>query len=102
MTVEWIYAGLLLVLALVFDLVPGAKQWWEELPKEAKRWGWIVGCTLVPIVLWWLACYAGINVFGFIYACDQDGFIRILALAWGSYVLSQGGHGLAKLSGRAY
>lgn len=102
MTTEWIYAGLLFILSFVFDLVPGAKQWWEDLPKEAKRWGWLLGTLGLPIVLWLLYCYVGIGLFGFTYTCGQDGLMRMAALGFAAYWLSQGGHGLSKLSGRAY
>lgn len=102
MTAEVIYTGVQLILALVFDLVPGAKDWWERLPEEGKRWGWLLGSVGVPLALWALNCYAGIELFGFKYSCDQAGLIQMLILGWGGYWLAQGGHTVAKLSDRAY
>jgi hypothetical protein len=102
MSAEWIYAGLLFILSLVFDLVPVVKEWWEEQPTHIKRLGWLIGSFGLPLLLWVLNCYAAIELFGFTYVCDKDGLIQILKLGFAAYGLSQGGHSLAKLSGRTF
>lgn len=102
MTAEWIYAGLLLILSFIFDLLPGAKEWWEAQSEHVKRWGWLIGSLGVPIVLWALCCYVSVELFGFTYACDQGGLIRMVVLGFGAYTFSQGGHAVAKLTGKAY
>jgi hypothetical protein len=102
MTAEWIYAGVLVILSFIFDLVPGAKDWWEKQPEEIKRWGWLIGSAGVPMALWALACYGNLALFGFKYQCDGQGLLNMAVLGIGAYWLSQGGHSLAKLSDGAY
>lgn len=102
MSAEWIYAAVLFILSFVFDLVPGAKQWWENLPKEAKRWGWLIGSIGAPVFLWVLACYARLTLFGFNYQCDQQGLMNMLTLGLATYFFSQVSHGVSKKTGKAY
>ena len=102
MTAEWIYAGVLFGLSFVFDLVPGAKEWWEAQNEHAKRWGWLIGSIGTPVALWVVACYAGVSLFGFTYQCDQQGLMNMLGLGFAAYWLSEGGHAVSKKFGGAY
>jgi len=96
MTGEAIFAALSFVLSLAFDLMPGLKDKWEALPEDKKDLGWLVASLGVPIGLWALACYAGVELFGFTYQCDTNGFVLILEVGLVAYGLAQGTHKIAK------
>ena len=103
MTIGWILAAVAFLLALGFDLVPKMKEWWDPLPEMGKRWGWLVGCLVVPIVVWLAACYYPyLNLWGFEVGCDAPGFIDVLVVgftAFLSYWTGQVGHAFGKAAG---
>jgi len=91
MTPELILAVLTFIMSLVFDLFPGAKNWWEDLPKETKSWGWLIGCLTIPVGAWMLHCYLNLTIIGE-YDCSANGFVLMIVVALAAYGLTQGTH----------
>ena len=93
-TPEFIVAVVAAAISLALDVVPGLKERWEALPKEVKRFAWLIGCLTVGLVPWALACF-GIP-FWVMVACTAAGLAQRLELGFTAYFVSQSTHGLFK------
>jgi hypothetical protein len=87
-------------LALALELIPGLAPRWQALPKEVKRFSWLVGCALVGILPWALGClaaYAGadLTVLVIVGSCEPDTLAQGLQIAFAAYFSSQSVHGLS-------
>ena len=85
------------ILSLIFDLIPGVKERWEGLADEQKRAGWLLGCFLIPAILWSLACFFGFDPMGYGWDCSVNGFVGMIMLALAAYGLGTGSHSVYKL-----
>ena len=88
------------VLALVLELVPGLSERWMNLPKEIKRFAWLIGCALVGILPWALGCLAarlGLDLTYLIIvgSCEPDTLAQGLQIAFAAYFSAQSVHGLS-------
>jgi hypothetical protein len=93
-TAELIVAVVSAAISLALDVVPGLAERWEALPKEAKRFAWLIGCLVVGLVPWLMAC-VGIQ-FWVIVGCTVIGLAESLELGFLAYFASQATHGLFK------
>lgn len=93
MTALWVSGIVATVLSLALDLVPGLSEKWALLPDETKRWGWLLGCMLVPLVVVGLCC-TGACYFGVL--CTAEGLASALAIGAAAYIPSQGSHAAVK------
>ncbi len=88
------------VLALVLELVPGLSEKWRDLPKEAKRFAWLIGCALVGVLPWALGCIASalgadLTFLIIVGTCQPDTLAQGLQIAFAAYFSAQSVHGLS-------
>jgi hypothetical protein len=86
-------------ISLCLDVVPGLSERWEELPKEVKRFTWLIGCMVAGVAIWLLGCVAEIQV-GVILLCNGAGLLAALRIGFQAYFLSQSVHGLVVSVGK--
>lgn len=93
MTALWVSGVVATLISLALDLVPGLSEKWAGFSDETKRWGWLVGCLVVPLAVVGLCClgpcYLGV-------ACTADGVASALAIGAAAYIPSQGSHAAVK------
>ena len=99
LTVELIVTVVAAVLALAFDLVPGLKERWDGLGEEVKRFSWLIGCLVVGVIPWALACVGATSLF--LVACTADGLVGALQVAFAAYFAGQFTHGLSGVVGKS-
>jgi hypothetical protein len=98
LTPELVVAVVAAVIALVLDVVPGLSSKWEALPKEVKRFTWLVGCLLVGVGAWVVSCVLNIGHY-IIVVCTASGFLDALQIAFLAYFSSQATHGVVTAVG---
>jgi hypothetical protein len=89
MTAVWVSGVVALVFSLAFDLVPGLKEKWDSCSEEMKKWGWLLGCLLVPLAVVGLCC---LGTCFFAVACTADSLATALSIGAAAYVPSQVSH----------
>jgi multisubunit Na+/H+ antiporter MnhB subunit len=99
LTAELVVTVVAAALALAFDLVPGLKQRWEALDREVKRFSWLLGCLVVGLVPWALACVGVTSLFTV--ACTAEGLVGALQVAFSAYFAGQFTHGVSGVVSRS-
>lgn len=96
LTPELIVAVVAAGIALALDVIPGLSAKWEALPKEVKRFTWLVACLLVGLIPWVLTCLLDVP-FWVVVVCTPEGLLDVLGLGMLAYFASQSAHGLVEL-----
>lgn len=96
LTPELIVGVVALGISLILDLVPGLSDGWESLPKEVKRWAWLIGCLVAGLGLWALYCVVGVTTYVFV-TCDRAGVVEVLRISLVAYFSSQATHGVVQV-----
>jgi len=99
LTPELVVAVVSAVIALILDVVPGLSGKWEALPREVKRFTWLIGCFLVGVGAWVLTCVFNIGHY-VIVVCTTAGFLEALQIAFLAYFSSQAVHGVTTAVGK--
>lgn len=81
------------VISLILDVVPGLSGMWEALPREVKRFAWLIGCLLVGVGSWILTCVFNVG-FCVVVVCTTAGLLDALGVAFAAYFSSQAVHGV--------
>jgi len=77
------------LVSLALEIVPGLKDVWSD-------WQWkpltlFVGFLLIPVIVWALVCYGGINV-GLDVTCGVQGLLQGLWLGFIAFLGNQAGY----------
>jgi hypothetical protein len=79
-----------ILLALLFDLVPPAKAWFDKRPPAAKRWGMVGAIALIVGGAFGLSCLGTIAWF----TCGTSGIVPAVSLFVLAVLANQGVHGV--------
>ena len=86
-----------IVFSVLFEVIPGLKDWWEALPDAPKRLGWLIACLAIPLILLALVCYAGLDLGVVIPDCGKDGIVQAILIGGSAYLGGQGAYAVQKV-----
>ena len=89
LTTEFVVVLVGALVSLALEIIPGLKDVWSE-------WKWkpltlFVGFLVVPVIVWALVCYGGINV-GLEVICGVQGLLQGLWLGFVAFLGNQAGY----------
>lgn len=93
MTQELVATVIGIVVSVMLEVIPGLKDKWSTW--QWKRLTLLVGFVLLPVAVWALGCFAGINFVEQNFPCDVQGGLMAAGLGFLAFVGNQGAFGFA-------